>query len=298
MTITAIIDCYNSAEFLAEAIKSVLSQTRQPDDFIIVDDGSQDESVAIAQEMTSGIEWARVIVKENGGQLSCVSKGIVEAKGELLALLDGDDYWLEHHLEKAEEQFKKHKKLSLYFSSCTACGESEHYMNRSCAPGLIGQTQVVTACGASYIGGLNSSLVAKAESLKPYLPLPHEIERDWVVNADNIIVWLTSLYGGFKYAEYKPGVRYRLHPENNFKKLRGYPERIHRKAATARFFEYCRKTYSIPANFALILSHEYRAHPTKTKALRKDYLKALSKSSYQLTPLQKVITWSRIFLAR
>lgn len=296
MKITAIIDCYNSKNFLEEAIKSVLTQTRQPDEFLIVDDGSTDGSADHARELIQGVGWARVIEKENGGQLSCLSEGVTHATGDILAFLDGDDFWMEHHLASAEEQFKKNTKLSLYFADFTSVGEEHSYQLYDC--GAIGQTQVVTAVGGAYVGGLNSALVASAASLKPYLPLPREIERDWVVNGDNIIIWLSSLHGGQKYAEAKPGMNYRIHSNNNFKKLSAYPAKIHRKAATERFFEYCRREFFIPDDFAKLLPHEYRAHPVKVKQLKKEYLSALKKSSHHLGFWKTLAAKIRIHLAK
>jgi len=296
MRITAIIDCYNSKDFLEEAIASVLGQSRKPDEFLIVDDASTDGSAELAKELTKDVLWARVIEKPNGGQLSCMTAGILEATGDLLAFLDGDDYWLEHHLEAAEEQFEKNAKLSMYFSDFQAVGEPHVYCLYDCGP--IGQTQVVTATSSAYVGGLNSALVVKATSVQPYLPLPTEIERDWVVNADNIMIWLTSLHGGEKYAEKKPGIGYRVHPNNNFKKLSGYPERIHRKAATERFFEYCRREFFIPLDFAKLLPHEYRAHPVKCSQLRKRYIQAANKSYKQLSLIGYLITVLRIYITK
>lgn len=54
MKITAIIDSYNSREYLQEAIKSVLNQNRQPDEFLIVDDASTDGSADFAEELIEG----------------------------------------------------------------------------------------------------------------------------------------------------------------------------------------------------------------------------------------------------
>jgi len=187
-------------------------------------------------------------------------------------------------------------KLSMYFADFISTGGAHEYCLYSC--GEIGQTQVVTATGGAYIGGLNSALVVLAKSVKPYLPLPEEIERDWVVNADNITIWLSSLYGGEKYAQSEPSMRYRIHADNNFKKLAGAPARIHRKAATARFFEYCSRIFYIPQDFAKLLPHEYRAHPVKSDRLRKEYLSALKKSFHHLGVLKYLIAKFRIYLSR
>ncbi|MFD2159518.1 glycosyltransferase family 2 protein [Rubritalea tangerina] len=298
MKITAIIDSYNSAAYLGEAIQSVLDQTRLPDEFLVVDDESPDGSVEIAERMLRDVPWARVVEKKNGGQLSCVSEGVVHATGDIVALLDSDDIWHANHLELAEEQFRKEPKLSLYFSACKEFGEGEKNLYRSYAPGLLGRTQVLTAVGNSYVGGLNSALVAKVEDLKPYLPLPRDLERDWIVNADNITIWLTSLSGGLKYASSEVTVQYRVHATNNHKSLSKYPARIQRKAATARFFEYCRRQFYISGDFAKLLPQEYRAHPTRTPELKKEYLRALSKASHSIGLRASIVAYLRIQLGK
>jgi glycosyltransferase involved in cell wall biosynthesis len=298
MEITAIIDSYNSAQYLGEAIQSVLEQTRRPDEFIVVDDGSSDDSLVIAEELLREIPWARVVSKENGGQLSCVSVGISLAAGDLVALLDGDDIWRANHLELAEEQFLKEGKLSLYFSACVEFGEGSKNLYRSYVPGLIGQTSVLTAVGASYVGGLNSALVARTKDLQTYLPLPVNLEREWIVNADNITIWLTSLSGGMKYASSVVTVDYRVHASNQHKALSKRSARIHRKAATARFFEHCRREFFIPNDFAKLLPQEYRAHPKRSTVLKKEYLRALSKASHSIGLRATIYSYIRLQLGK
>jgi len=87
--VSVIIPAYNSAEWIAETIESVLAQDYQNFEVIVVDDGSNDEtSFKVAQFPT-----VKYVLKDNGGTASARNKGISEATGEYIALVDSDDLW-------------------------------------------------------------------------------------------------------------------------------------------------------------------------------------------------------------
>ena len=96
-TISVVIPCYNAATFLRETLDSVLSQTYTPLEVIVVDDGSTDESATIARLYGPPV---RVICQENQGESVARNRGMDEAHGDWVALLDADDRWLPHKLER------------------------------------------------------------------------------------------------------------------------------------------------------------------------------------------------------
>ncbi len=93
--ISVVIPVYNGARYLRETLDSVRWQTRQPDEIIVVDDGSTDDTPEILQAET-GIQ---VIRQENQGAGAARNRGIQHATGELIAFLDADDIWLPEKLE-------------------------------------------------------------------------------------------------------------------------------------------------------------------------------------------------------
>ena len=97
LQVSAVIPCYNAAPFLRETIDSVLNQTHPALEVIVVDDGSTDDSAAIAESYGPPV---RVIRQENQGQSAARNRGMDEAQGEWVALLDADDCWLPHKLER------------------------------------------------------------------------------------------------------------------------------------------------------------------------------------------------------
>lgn len=89
-TVSVVIPCYNAAEFLRETLESALGQTHAPLEVIVVDDGSTDDSAAIAGSYGPPV---RVIRQENQGESVARNRGIDEARGDWIAFLDADDLW-------------------------------------------------------------------------------------------------------------------------------------------------------------------------------------------------------------
>ncbi|MDQ3929166.1 MAG: glycosyltransferase family 2 protein, partial [Chloroflexota bacterium] len=114
-TISAIITAYNYARFLDTAITSVLNQTRRPDEIIVVDDGSTDDTAQVVAKYAH--EVVRYVYKENGGAGSARNRGIVESKGDLLAFLDGDDQWLPDKLALQVEHLRRYPTAGLVTGS-------------------------------------------------------------------------------------------------------------------------------------------------------------------------------------
>ena len=89
--VSCIIPAYNYADWIGAAIDSVLAQPQAGDvEIIVVDDGSTD---ATASVVAAYGERVRYVHKENGGLVSSVDRGIAEASGQYLTLLDADDAW-------------------------------------------------------------------------------------------------------------------------------------------------------------------------------------------------------------
>jgi glycosyltransferase involved in cell wall biosynthesis len=93
---SVIIPAYNCAAFLPTALESVFAQTSADFEVILVDDGSTDDTSAVIEPYLNRIKYIR---QENRGLPAARNTGIRAAKGELIALLDGDDSWVPQKLE-------------------------------------------------------------------------------------------------------------------------------------------------------------------------------------------------------
>lgn len=99
-TITVLMSCYNAARWLDVAIHSVLNQTFRDFEFIIVDDGSVDNTLEIVKRFAAADQRIIVISKPNSGPGDSRNVGIQKARGEWIAVIDADDVCEPTRLEK------------------------------------------------------------------------------------------------------------------------------------------------------------------------------------------------------
>ena len=95
---------YNGARFVEAQLRSILEQTRQPDEIVICDDGSRDDTVNIIRRIikTSGTDRIRLIENEqNLGYIRNFYKAISLTKGDYVFLADQDDIWHRDKIEKS-----------------------------------------------------------------------------------------------------------------------------------------------------------------------------------------------------
>ncbi len=104
-----IVPVYNIAEYLPKCIDSVLSQTSQDYELLLIDDGSPDNSGAICDDFAARYpDKIRAIHQPNGGAGAARNQGIALSKGEYLLFLDGDDYWESNLLADLKAAMKQH----------------------------------------------------------------------------------------------------------------------------------------------------------------------------------------------
>lgn len=98
--ISVVIPLYNKELEVERALSSVINQSLAPGEIIVVDDGSTDGSRAIVERLIEEHPSAhiRLIVQENSGVSAARNRGIREAKGDYVALLDADDMWLSGYI--------------------------------------------------------------------------------------------------------------------------------------------------------------------------------------------------------
>lgn len=91
MKISIIIPCYNSEKYLGACMDSVLAQTFEDFEAILVDDGSKDNTLAIAQDYAQKDARVHVLAKENGGVAAARNLALAHAQGEWITFVDSDD---------------------------------------------------------------------------------------------------------------------------------------------------------------------------------------------------------------
>ena len=112
-TVSCVIPVYNGERYLRETLQHVVSQTHPPAEIIVVDDGSTDGSIAVAQEFASSIT---VISQANSGHAAARNRGIAAASGDFVAFVDADDLWSEEKIALQLARFAARPELGVVFS--------------------------------------------------------------------------------------------------------------------------------------------------------------------------------------
>jgi glycosyltransferase involved in cell wall biosynthesis len=113
--ISVIVPAYNTSRTIAETLDSVLAQTFEDYEVVVVDDGSPDD---VAELVARSYPQVRLVRQENRGLAGARNTGIKEAKGEYVAFLDSDDVWLPRKLELQVEQIKTHPEADVFYADC------------------------------------------------------------------------------------------------------------------------------------------------------------------------------------
>jgi glycosyltransferase involved in cell wall biosynthesis len=110
--ISVVMPCFNAQDYLREAVDSVLAQTYDNIELIVIDDGSTDRSLDLLQDYGERI---RVIRQANRGPYPARNLGVAESRGELLAFLDADDWWSPDCLEKLAGALAAHPQAAVAY---------------------------------------------------------------------------------------------------------------------------------------------------------------------------------------
>jgi len=116
--VSVVIPCYNQAQFLGEAIESVLSQSYQAFEVIVVDDGSTDDTKEVASTYAEEDPRVRLVRQQNRGLAGARNRGLGEASGEYVVFLDSDDRLVEEALKVGVRELESHPGCAFVSGLC------------------------------------------------------------------------------------------------------------------------------------------------------------------------------------
>jgi glycosyltransferase involved in cell wall biosynthesis len=214
MKIACLINNYNYAAFVGDAVDSALRQTVPFDEIIVVDDGSTDGSVELLTRSYGQHPRIRIFTKPNQGQLSCFNEGFARSTGDIVLFLDGDDVYEPNYVEQLLDVYRRDPTIDFVSCGHRQFGRRDGLQLEFSEDRDLGYSVILTSCLREWIGAPTSCLSMRRNVLEQVLPLP--FLEAWRTRADDCLVFGASLAGARKYYLAQPLVRYRVHDRNRF----------------------------------------------------------------------------------
>ena len=206
---------YNGAKYLREQLNSIVNQTRLPDEMIIYDDDSSDDTVEILNDFKKEAPFPVKIYQNssNCGPTKNFEKAISLCVGDIIALSDQDDVWMPHKLEKLENTLEKYPDAGYVFSNALVVNEKLNSSGNTiwdCILFTKNQRerfkqgyQLEILLKHNVVTG--ATMAFRAEARKWILPIP----KEWVHDA--WIALLLSAIGANGIFVEEPLIKYRQH---------------------------------------------------------------------------------------
>ena len=178
MSITVILPAYNGEKYLSEAVESILSQPYCPQEIIIIDDGSTDNTAAVAKSFGDAVQYHH---QPNQGAGAARNNGINLAQGEFLAFLDADDLWTENKLAHQMHAFDRDPELDMVFG----------HVQQFHSPELADEVKQQIKIPAEIVPGQHvGTMLIKRESFQKVGPFRTDWEIgefiDWYARAEEL----------------------------------------------------------------------------------------------------------------
>lgn len=185
--VSILINNYNYDQYLKEAIDSSLNQTYPNLEIIVVDDGSQDDSVSILRQYAR--DNVIGVYKDNGGQASAFNAGFAESSGDIICFLDADDYFYPSKIEEVVSIFNSSPKIGWVFHQLDYIDPNNQILDIDDPSPLIQQSMFVDfrenlASGKRFTYSIPCGLCLRRSLLQQILPMP---ESESVTISDNYI---------------------------------------------------------------------------------------------------------------
>jgi glycosyltransferase involved in cell wall biosynthesis len=133
-TVSVVMPAFNAADFLDEAVTSILDQTFSDFEFIIIDDGSIDDTARILEKYTKIDNRVKVFRQSNEGMIPALNRGCRLARGHFIARMDADDISLPHRLERQVDFLDQHPDIGILGTWASRIDETGCVIGDWCLP--------------------------------------------------------------------------------------------------------------------------------------------------------------------
>lgn len=179
MKISVAMATYNGQDYIEQQLKSILSQSVKPDEVIISDDNSTDETLDVIRSVirTSNIKIKLISNSKNMGYTQNFNNALLHTSGDVVFLCDQDDYWYENKISHMMKTIENNDKFLVYMNDALLTDEN---LNPSKLT-KIGQIRSASLDDSFFVMGCCCAI--KRELLDFALPIPSQFKGhdDWLV---------------------------------------------------------------------------------------------------------------------
>jgi glycosyltransferase involved in cell wall biosynthesis len=208
---TVLINNFNYGRYLTVAIESALAQTYPNLEVVVVDDGSTDDSRKVIDHYGSRI---RAVFKPNGGQASTFNRGFAASHGQILCMLDSDDFFQPNKVDQVVEAFTSHPEIQWVFHPvCRLFDDGRKEVVPSLTKPIYSDMRAAALRGKlpGAIGPSTSGIALSRSLLERILPMPQSV----TITADNYLIFLATALGPGVYLNDGLAVQ-RMHGRNRY----------------------------------------------------------------------------------
>ncbi len=209
--VSALVDTFNHEKYIEQALLSALDQGLSPAELeiVVVDDGSTDRTPSIVQKFVPRVKYLR---KKNGGQASAFNAAFPQLSGQVVSLLDGDDWWVKGKLSAVIDALEQNPKISAaahgFYEVEEATGSTQICVPQETKEVHLGTPVAAHEAALHWVFLRTSTITMRRETLEEVVPIPEAL----IFSADAPIAVALMARGVRILAE--PLCHYRRHSSN------------------------------------------------------------------------------------
>jgi glycosyltransferase involved in cell wall biosynthesis len=287
---SVLINNYNYADFVTQAVESAHAQILPAHEIIVVDDGSKDQSVAVLTALKARIAKLVVHSQPNGGQLSAFRKGIELATGDWCVFLDADDEWTPQHLAQAAAVLEANPQVSAYYSGHRETSGPPMYRTKW-PEGMVGPVAALVAATRTRVGTITSTIALRRDLARKLMTLDRGFDADWRIRADDCLLFGASLAGAVFYYHPEPTALYRIHARNGYANKDNQLDEYLYTFKRARLFRAFQDSFGIESSeqLANLLAESRFPQNRRAAKIQRRYLRAMWRTEAGLIPRLKCL---------
>jgi glycosyltransferase involved in cell wall biosynthesis len=224
--VTALVDTFNHERYIEQALVSVLEQGLSPSELeiVVVDDGSNDRTPEIVQKFLPRVKYLR---KQNGGQASAFNTAFPEVNGQIVAILDGDDWWASGKLTTVLDELERNREVSAVSHAFYKFSEATNELRVIGPPETtfvnLATPEAARAAHHQWAYLVMGALTVRRKVLEKVMPIPEVL----IFSADSPIALAAMAMGVRVLAQ--PLSYYRVHTDNLYAMNLEDPAKLQRR---------------------------------------------------------------------